>query len=157
YVAAFLGSPRMSLLEASVYVHLDRFVALHMGHQTLHIPWHDMRARSVAHYHGERIVVGVRAEALTPVAAGTPGDVVHGQVLYVEHQGHESLAFIDVGADGVTLEEAPGDAATALNSRLSKVVQVFRRGGRSDRFDEAEAASSDAGRVGTAVLEPRAR
>ena len=28
YVAAFLGSPRMNLLEASVYVHLDRYVAL---------------------------------------------------------------------------------------------------------------------------------
>ena len=27
YVAAFLGSPRMNLLEASVYVHLDRYVA----------------------------------------------------------------------------------------------------------------------------------
>ncbi len=26
YVAAFLGSPRMNLLEASVYVHLDRYV-----------------------------------------------------------------------------------------------------------------------------------
>ena len=30
YVAAFLGSPRMNLLEASVYVHLDRYIALHL-------------------------------------------------------------------------------------------------------------------------------
>ena len=31
YVAAFLGAPRMNLLEAQVYVHLDRHIALHMG------------------------------------------------------------------------------------------------------------------------------
>src|ERR1043166_3447644 len=55
YVAAFLGAPRMNLLEAQVYVHLDRHIALHMGEQTLYLPWNDIRARAVAHYHGERI------------------------------------------------------------------------------------------------------
>jgi multiple sugar transport system ATP-binding protein len=155
YVAAFLGSPRMNLLEASVYVHLDRYVSLHIGEQTLHLPWHDMRARVVAHYHGERIVVGVRAEALAPVATGTTGDVVHGRVLYVEHHGHESLAFLDVGAFGVPLDETGGDPASAPGSRLSKVVQVFRRGGRPDLADDG--AQPSGGGVGTLMLEPRAR
>jgi multiple sugar transport system ATP-binding protein len=58
YVAAFLGSPRMNLLEARVYVQLDRHVALHLGEQVLYLPWQDHRARAVAHFHGERIVVG---------------------------------------------------------------------------------------------------
>jgi len=57
----------MNLLEAEVYVHLDRHIALHMGDQVLHLPWNDLRSRQVAHFHGERIVIGVRAEALTPV------------------------------------------------------------------------------------------
>ena len=48
YVAAFLGAPRMNLLEAQVYVHLDRHIALHMGDQTLYLPWNDIRARAVA-------------------------------------------------------------------------------------------------------------
>ena len=38
-----------------------------MGDQALYLPWNDLRARQVAHFHGERIVIGVRAEALTPV------------------------------------------------------------------------------------------
>jgi multiple sugar transport system ATP-binding protein len=153
YVAAFLGSPRMSLMEASVYVHLDRYVALHIGDQTLRLPWQDMRARVVAHYHGERIVVGVRAEALAPVATeATGGDVVHGQVLYVEHHGHESLAFIDVGADGVSLDEKGGDAPAGPGSRLSKVVQVLRRG--RDRPVENDPSEA---RTATMLLEPRAR
>jgi multiple sugar transport system ATP-binding protein len=85
FVATFLGSPRMNLLEASVYVHLDRYIALHLGEQALYIPWHDMRARQVAHYHGERIVVGIRSEALSPVAPDATGDVLHGRVQYIEH------------------------------------------------------------------------
>ncbi|WP_026209216.1 ABC transporter ATP-binding protein [Catelliglobosispora koreensis] len=105
YVAAFLGSPRMNLLEASVYVHLDRYVQLNFGEQSLYLQWNDIRARAVSHYHGERIVVGVRAEALTPVSADAPGDVLHGRIRYLEHHGHESLAFVDIGATAVVVDE----------------------------------------------------
>ncbi|MEV6926778.1 ABC transporter ATP-binding protein [Dactylosporangium sp. NPDC051485] len=105
YVAAFLGSPRMNLLEAEVYVHLDRHIALHMGDQVLHLPWNDLRSRQVAHFHGERIVIGVRAEALTPVPDSTTGDVLRGRIRYLEHHGHESLAFLDIGATAVIVDE----------------------------------------------------
>jgi multiple sugar transport system ATP-binding protein len=140
YVAAFLGSPRMNMVEASVYVHLDRYIALHLGEQALYLPWHDMRARQVAHYHGERIVVGVRAEALSPVTSETPGDVLHGRVRYVEHHGHESLAFLDVGAFAVPVDDVNGTATpqtTSTGSRLSRVAQVFRRGPRVERDEPA--------------------
>jgi multiple sugar transport system ATP-binding protein len=138
YVAAFLGSPRMNLLEASVYVHLDRYIALHLGEQALYLPWHDMRARQVAHFHGERIVVGVRAEALTPVVPDTAGDVLHGRVRYIEHHGHESLAFIDIGAYAVPVDDIGTNSAPQTNnsgSRLSKVAALFRRAPRVDQAD----------------------
>jgi multiple sugar transport system ATP-binding protein len=108
YVAAFLGSPRMNLLEAEVYVHLDRHIALHMGDQALHLPWNDLRSRQVAHFHGERIVIGVRAEALTPVPSDAKGDVLRGRIRYLEHHGHESLAFLDIGATAVVVDEIGG-------------------------------------------------
>jgi multiple sugar transport system ATP-binding protein len=139
YVAAFLGSPRMNLLEASVYVHLDRYIALHLGEQALYLPWHDMRARQVAHFHGERIVVGVRAEALTPVVPDTPGDVLHGRVRYIEHHGHESLAFIDIGAYAVPVDDIGTNAPSQTGSpgsRLSRVAQLFRRASRGNRGEE---------------------
>ncbi|MDT5026516.1 MAG: multiple sugar transport system ATP-binding protein [Micromonosporaceae bacterium] len=177
YVAAFLGSPRMNLLEASVYVHLDRYIALHLGEQALYLPWHDMRARQVAHFHGERIVVGVRAEALTPVVPDTPGDVLHGRVRYIEHHGHESLAFIDVGAFAVPIDETATTStprASSSGSRLSKVAALFRRGQRSDQgLDDVDATdlgvfaptsspsaangSAAAARSGATVLEPPGR
>ena len=130
YVAAFLGSPRMNLLEASVYVHLDRYVQLNFGEQSLYLRWDDIRARAVAHYHGERIAVGVRAEALTPVAPDTPGDVLRGRIRYLEHHGHESLAFVDIGAMAVVIDElggAPSEVDASGQRGLRRFGHVLSR------------------------------
>ncbi|MEU8815562.1 ATP-binding cassette domain-containing protein [Actinoplanes sp. NPDC048796] len=136
YVAAFLGSPRMNLLEASVFVHLERYIELNFGEQALYLPWNDIRSRAVAHYHGERIVVGLRAEALTPVAPDTPGDVLRGRIRYLEHHGHESLAYLDIGATAIVIDElgpaAPKDVAEpGTLRRLSGALQrrLSGRGG----------------------------
>jgi multiple sugar transport system ATP-binding protein len=125
YVAGFLGNPRMSLMEASVSVELDRYVALRLGDQELHLPWGDLRARAVAHYHGERIVIGVRPEALMPVPMDTPGDVLRGRIRHLEHHGHETLAFVDVGATAVVVDEvaaANGKPAGSQTRGLRKLV-----------------------------------
>ncbi|MET8256581.1 ABC transporter ATP-binding protein [Micromonospora sp. NPDC005553] len=129
YVAAFLGSPRMNLLEASVYVHLDRYVTLNLGDQSLYLPWNDIRSRAVAHYHGERIVVGMRAEALTPVAPDSPGDVLRGRIRYLEHHGHESLAFLDIGATAIVVDEmgAPLDPPPVGQRGLRRFGSVMQR------------------------------
>jgi multiple sugar transport system ATP-binding protein len=147
YVAAFLGSPRMNLLEASVYVHLDRYIALNFGEQALYLPWEDLRSRAVAHYHGERIVVGMRAEALTPVAPETQGDVLHGRIRYLEHHGHESLAFLDIGATAIVVDDIGGTPPEMANGsgplrRLGGVVQ--RLTGRSTRTADANGSAHSA-------------
>jgi multiple sugar transport system ATP-binding protein len=130
YVAAFLGAPRMNLLEASVYVHLDRYIALNLGEQALYLPWTDIRARAVAHYHGERIVIGMRAEALTPVAPDTPGDVLQGRIRYLEHHGHESLAFLDIGATAIVVDEMGG----AVSEQAHESGALRRFGGALQRL-----------------------
>ncbi|MDO3701493.1 ABC transporter ATP-binding protein [Micromonospora sp. C28SCA-DRY-2] len=152
YVAAFLGSPRMNLLEASVYVHLDRYVTLTLGEQALYLPWDDIRSRAVAHYHGERIVVGMRAEALTPVTPDSPGDVLHGRIRYLEHHGHESLAFLDIGATAIVVDEmgARGETADVAGQRgLRRFGQVMQR--LAGRAGEGEAPSASVG-TRTSVL-----
>ncbi|MCM4079448.1 ABC transporter ATP-binding protein [Paractinoplanes hotanensis] len=131
YVAAFLGAPRMNLLEAAVYVHLERYIELNFGEQALYLPWNDIRARAVAHYHGERIVVGMRAEALTPVAPDVPGDVLRGRIRYLEHHGHESLAFLDIGATAIVLDD-PG--ARARDDELPPGGPLKRFGGALQRL-----------------------
>ncbi|BCL15362.1 ABC transporter ATP-binding protein [Micromonospora sagamiensis] len=147
YVAAFLGSPKMNLLEASVYVHLDRYVALNLGEQSLYLPWDDIRSRAVAHYHGERIVVGMRAEALTPVAPDAPGDVLRGRIRFLEHHGHESLAFLDIGATAVVVDEMgsrveePEVGSRSLRRGFGQVVQ--RLTGRSVETPPEEPVTRD--------------
>jgi multiple sugar transport system ATP-binding protein len=154
FVATFLGSPKMNLIEAQVFVNLDRYVALHLGDQALYLPWHDMRARQVAHYHGERIVIGLRAEAISPVAADATGDVLHGRVRYVEHHGHESIAFLDVGAFAVPIDEYGPPPTNGAGTRTSRLGSVFRRH-RTDR-DAPEDPSAN-GKAATSVLEPPGR
>jgi multiple sugar transport system ATP-binding protein len=111
-------------------------VALKFGEQSLYLPWSDLRARQVAHYHGERIVVGMRAEALTPVAPDFQGDVLHGRIRYLEHHGHESLAFLDVGATAIVIDELAGktardpiEATGALRRFGGAVQRLTGRGG----------------------------
>lgn len=149
YVAAFLGSPRMNLLEASVYVHLDRYVALNLGDQALYLPWTDIRARAVSHYHGERIVVGLRAEALTPVAPGSPGDVLQGRIRFLEHHGHESLAYLDIGATAIMVDDlggTPVESTGGSGSRLRRLGNVMQR--LTGRTAEPAAAAQSAARDG---------
>ncbi|MFE9692567.1 ABC transporter ATP-binding protein [Micromonospora sp. NPDC005806] len=151
YVAAFLGSPRMNLLEASVYVHLDRYVVLNLGEQSLYLPWDDIRSRAVAHYHGERIVVGLRAEALTPVAPDTAGDVLQGRIRYLEHHGHESLAFLDVGATAIVVDEmgTPVESALPGQRGLRRFGFMQRLTGRAA---DAPVSAPSAGESRTSVL-----
>jgi multiple sugar transport system ATP-binding protein len=147
YVAAFLGSPRMNLLEAQVYVHLDRHVAMHIGEQTLYLPWNDLRSRAVAHYHGERIVVGMRAEALTPVTPDTQGDVLRGRIRYLEHHGHESLAFLDIGATAILVDEmgsTPVDQG-ASSGGLRKLFGKFGNREARQQQDPMAALAAETG------------
>ena len=151
YVAAFLGAPRMNLLEASVYVHLDRYIALNLGEQALYLPWSDIRARAISHYHGERIVIGMRAEALTPVAPDTPGDVLQGRIRYLEHHGHESLAFLDIGATAIVVDELGG----AIPEKTARGGALRRFGGALQRLTsraEPAAGSADAESERVSVL-----
>jgi multiple sugar transport system ATP-binding protein len=133
YVAAFLGSPRMNLIEASVRVSLDRHVALHIGGQALYLPWHDIRARAISHYHGERIVLGLRAEALVPAPIDGTDNVLRGSIRYIEHHGHESLAYLDIGATAVTVDELrsdiePDERRSHRRTVSEKVRQLTGRG-----------------------------
>jgi multiple sugar transport system ATP-binding protein len=154
YVAAFLGSPRMNLLEASVYVHLDQFIALKFGDQSLYLPWDDARTRAVSRYHGERIVVGLRAEALTPVAPEVQGDVLHGRIRYLEHHGHESLAYLDIGATAIVVDEmgagktdgVNGSALRKFGGALQKLTGRHANGNGSANGDGQNSVLSDPGR-----------
>jgi multiple sugar transport system ATP-binding protein len=103
FVAAFLGMPRTSLLEAAVYAE-DGRVVLDLGSQVLELPPGDPRTARLAEHHTERVTLALRA---LPLQARSPGISVRGTVRSVENQGHELLAHVDVGGVPSTRLDAP--------------------------------------------------
>jgi multiple sugar transport system ATP-binding protein len=69
FVAAFLSSPPINLLRAIASADQDEGIILDFGTQRLVIPWTDARASAFMVAHGSPVVVGIRADALTPLAA----------------------------------------------------------------------------------------
>jgi multiple sugar transport system ATP-binding protein len=53
FVAAFVGIPRMNLLQAAVYAQPEVRTVIDLGTQTLELPWSDPRARILAGHHTE--------------------------------------------------------------------------------------------------------
>jgi multiple sugar transport system ATP-binding protein len=91
FVAAFLGMPRTSLLEAAVYAQ-GGGVVLDLGSQVLELPPGDPRTARLAEHHTERVTLALRALPLQPCDMS-----VRGTVCAVENLGHELLAHVDVG------------------------------------------------------------
>jgi multiple sugar transport system ATP-binding protein len=85
----------------------------------------------------------MRAEALTPVAPDTPGDVLQGRIRYLEHHGHESLAFLDIGATAIVVDEMGG----AVHDQNEEGGALRRFGGRLQRLagrgDRSNGARTD--------------
>jgi multiple sugar transport system ATP-binding protein len=79
-------------------------------------------------------VIGLRSEALTPVTFDTPGNVLRGQIRHLEHHGHESMAYIDVGATAVDVDvpaEAaprPGAGPRGIRRLVERLVDRLARG-----------------------------
>ncbi len=151
FVAGFLGTPRMNLVTATVTAHLDSHVQLDLGSQALAIPWTDNRARDLARYHNERISLGVRAEAVVPTGAGTRGSLA-GTVRFVEHHGHETLAYLDIGAEAVVDGTSPDlrPPVTAPGPlRPRRLRHLLSRRGRGDephgRHEGNPGAGKDSG------------
>jgi multiple sugar transport system ATP-binding protein len=120
FVAAFVGTPRTSLLQAAVYGRPGEAPVLDLGEQSIEMPRPDRRAAALAALHTARVTVGIRPDALTLVPADTPG-ALHGRVSHVEHLGNESIVVVDVGGvptaaavSQLELPEAPGLLAGAV-------------------------------------------
>ncbi len=149
FVAAFLGTPRMNLLEATIHAYLDEHVILDLGTQAIRLPWHDPRARPLARHHAEQVIVGVRSEALELVPHDTSPvhrPLLRGTVHHREHLGHETLAYVETGAHAVPLNlnrptMTNGHPAHAATSKLGKLAKTTL--GKLRRQEEVPVESED--------------
>jgi multiple sugar transport system ATP-binding protein len=82
-VAEFIGSPKMTMIEARVgeggRIHVGgRMLAIETGQQP-----------------GTPVVLGIRPEAFTPIAPGGQGELLAGRVRLVEHLGSDLYVHLD--------------------------------------------------------------
>jgi multiple sugar transport system ATP-binding protein len=107
FVASFIGSPAMNMLEAKLERDADG-LACRLGSATLKLPASVLSARpALAGYAGRSIAVGIRPEALDYAGRtnGGDGDRLRGIVRVVEALGPEQLAHVEVEARPVLAEE----------------------------------------------------
>jgi multiple sugar transport system ATP-binding protein len=98
FVAAFLGSPPMNLLMASVWVMIGERIVIDFGSQQLYLPWADPRAGALTLYQGQTVLVGIRPDMLAATAKPADGSALDGKIHSLEYHGHEWLARLEIGA-----------------------------------------------------------
>ena len=146
FVAAFVGSPRMNLLQAAVYAEREVRTVIDLGPQTIDLPWADPRARTLADHHTSRITVGIRPDA--PTVAGVasprnretdleardPSPELTGVVRMVELRGHDALVHLETGCaptphllSHLELPDVPGELTHAVAEPMVRAHPVRDR------------------------------
>src|SRR5258708_8770633 len=135
FVAGFIGSPAMNLLETRL-IRDDQGTAVLMGEHRLTIPDEVLAARpALQSYVGRKGALGIRPEdmedselALSATAGGGgPGATVHITVAHHEDMGSELLLYFDVEAPPVFTEDIQGLAAEQGQDALRSLEEQARK------------------------------
>jgi multiple sugar transport system ATP-binding protein len=143
FVASFIGSPAISLIEGDIAAEADGLV-LTLGNQPLALPATSFDRNSpLAGYVGRKVVVGLRPEALIVGKHDSAMQAaINGDVAFVEDLGGSLLVHFDVDAappkldaDGVGLGEvAPEIASRGDRGRVRAMVGGFTEVRQGDRL-----------------------
>jgi multiple sugar transport system ATP-binding protein len=102
FVASFIGTPRINLLQAVVHTPLADHMSLLLGSQRLPLPEPLSPDHQLLRVHqGRGLILGVRPEAarIASPSHARPGEaLLHGTVEYVEYHGHEVLVHLATGS-----------------------------------------------------------
>ncbi|UED86907.1 ABC transporter ATP-binding protein [Streptomyces profundus] len=133
FVAAFVGTPRINLLRATVHAPLGGRMGIDFGTQRIELP----QPLSVDHQMlrvqmGREITVGLRSEAAriaTPQEMRPTEALLNGVVQHVEFQGHESLVHVSTGARPARVEGLEAPRPPARRSRVGRRSRLGGSGG----------------------------
>jgi multiple sugar transport system ATP-binding protein len=167
FVAAFVGTPRINLLRATVHAPLGGRLSIDFGKQRMELPEplspdHQLLRIQM----GREITVGLRSEAAriaSPQEMRSSEALVNGVVQHVEFQGHESLVHVSTGAQPANVEglESPRppsrrgrsrrNGRNGAGGRLGRLLSwgTSDRSDRADRADRAEGNGHSGATVST--------
>jgi multiple sugar transport system ATP-binding protein len=107
FVASFIGSPAMNVLEGSLEREGDSLIC-RVGTTALALPREVLSARpALAHHVGRQVAIGIRPEALDEPGRrdGADGGRLTGRVRAVEALGPEQLVHVEIDAKPVLVED----------------------------------------------------
>jgi multiple sugar transport system ATP-binding protein len=144
FVAAFIGSPSMNLLEAKLEKSGEQYL-VRLGSQTLALDDEALAAHGALKAHeGREIIVGIRPEDMEDPAlatSSTPDRQIKGKVELTEALGSEIMVHFSI------------DAAHAVTEDVHDLQADIG----TDRAPGSGVGSSDAGAVIVARFGPRSR
>ncbi|WP_328539603.1 ABC transporter ATP-binding protein [Streptomyces sp. NBC_00344] len=133
FVAAFIGTPRINLLQAVVHAPLDGAMSIDLGRQRLRLP----EPLSTDHQllriqQGRQLIVGLRSEAvrIAPPSQARPGEVaISGLVEHMEYQGHEALVHLNTGSQPAVVPdlESPRPGPVSRRRKSAAATGVLTR------------------------------
>jgi multiple sugar transport system ATP-binding protein len=128
FVAGFIGTPPMNLIEAEVAV--NGGVTVSFGGATFPVPDAALAAYpALRRYGGRRVVAGVRSQYLHPASERPELPTLDGEVELVEALGGESIVYFKVDAFALRqgqhddVGEAPASEEGVVASRPNLVAQ----------------------------------
>ena len=140
FVAGFIGSPAMNLLEGTISTRLD---TLTLGSQEIPLSLHvHQRLPGLKKYSGRSVIVGLRPEDLFAASAEGVSVVLVGDVHLVEALGSESLVHFRLdapiiqveGSSGEGVEGARSDTAVSLDAECVARLGPRQQVRAGDRF-----------------------
>jgi ABC-type sugar transport system ATPase subunit len=115
FVAGFIGSPKMNLLEATVTQASGKDITLQLqGESLLKL---NNKVKIAA---SQRLTVGIRPEALSITKAGT----IKGTIAAIEHLDSETLAYVDIGNRTLVTAKIPSSTGVAVGHPIWLVVSA---------------------------------
>jgi multiple sugar transport system ATP-binding protein len=147
FVATFIGSPAMNLVEARVE-RGDNGTVCRIGSQTLEIP-DEFGARLSTHV-GRDVALGLRPESLEHASLAAPGaQCLRGSVRLTEALGSSLLAHVDLDArpvqheqvlEGIAAEDPAADMPLIAAPEKTTLVCALDPGAKVAVGDEVELA-----------------
>src|SRR6266540_1645287 len=119
FVASFIGSPAMNIVEATVERRADG-LTVKLGDQELAVPDEVARRRpALAGYAGRTLALGIRPEHLEDASVARNGGArLRGRVVVTEALGAEILAHVEMSGIAVTTEDVVEGAVVDAEEQI---------------------------------------
>ena len=141
FVAGFIGSPSMNLLEAELAGDGGGAMTLQLGHERMELPAESVHRRpALRHYAGGPVVVGIRPEHLEDAAFAPGLPRLRGCVQLREALGSELVVHLGVDARPAMTEEVRelAEDAGATAPRGASGARIVGRFSPRSRAREGE-------------------